>query len=297
MSEVRNVPLAQIVADPRLQPRVTTRLEVTEQYVHALVRRNAVFPPLDVFFEGGEYWLADGFHRRAAYEIAGVTACLCTVHAGGLMEALWFTCSANSTNGQARTQEDVRFAIERALRHEKSAGWSDRMIADHVGCAPNTVTPVREHLVATAQIAQLKSRVGKDGKERVPRAKAAPEPDSLLSRMRRVADNEPEQLDLEDAIAAAVAAGGPTLVPIDTTWSHLMHATDAVVRAHKQLPEPLTAAANYPLDLAYGLEIEDVRRIAGWWAEFLPFWEARQPDIQARARRNEALGRELNNVA
>lgn len=43
-----------------------------------------------------------------------------------------------------------------------------------------------------------------------PETKAAPEPaaepDSLLSRLRRVADAEPEQLDLEDAIAAAVAA-------------------------------------------------------------------------------------------
>ena len=29
----------------------------------------AVFPPIDVFFGGAEYWLADGFHRLGAYNI------------------------------------------------------------------------------------------------------------------------------------------------------------------------------------------------------------------------------------
>jgi hypothetical protein len=40
----------------------------TQQEIFEDMAAGAVFPPIVVFFDGAEYWLADGFHRVIAAE-------------------------------------------------------------------------------------------------------------------------------------------------------------------------------------------------------------------------------------
>jgi ParB-like chromosome segregation protein Spo0J len=317
------IPLSRIRADKRLQPRVMTDLAVSERYAQAMLRGDTL-PPVVVFFDGTDYWLADGFHRFQAHEILELPTLDCTVIEGSLSDAVWHTCSANATNGQPRTQDDLRLAIERALKHPNAAEKTDRQIAAHVGCSDKTVAPIRARLEAVAEIPQLKTRIGKDGKRYKARKGKVAAPnqqrykrvngewvptDDPMGRLAEtiwthedIADiaaaaREAEQLDIEDAIDAATAAGGPKLVKIDQTWMHLMHATDDVRRAHRILPDPQTTAANFPLDVAYDLEMADVRRIAAWWADFVALWEARQPAIRTHLARARSAAKRKNNVA
>ena len=47
------------------QARVQTTDEAVESYAEEMTQ-GTVFPPIDVYFDGATYWLADGFHRYLA---------------------------------------------------------------------------------------------------------------------------------------------------------------------------------------------------------------------------------------
>jgi hypothetical protein len=285
-----------IEADEELQPRVKTDRNVSQTYGLAMAR-GAVFPPVDVFFDGETYWLADGFHRYDAHVALGLKLIDCIVHQGSYADALWFTCSANATNGLHRTRDDVRFSIRRALLHPKSAGWSDGRISGHVGCSPKTVGAVRAEMVATREIPELNVRLGKDGKVRdvtdigasppqlaeLPKA-TVDEPGPELGPLPNEPEpdeDEPEEssrMDIEEV--PGVKTAGKVVPLIDPKWEHLPSNISAIVRAHANLPHPGVAAQNFPECLGHSLDIADVEAIAKWWTGFLPLWHARQPELK-----------------
>ena len=51
--------------DGGTQPRKILDQAAVEAYAEAM-KKGAVFPPVTVFYDGEEYWLADGFHRMSA---------------------------------------------------------------------------------------------------------------------------------------------------------------------------------------------------------------------------------------
>jgi len=51
--------------DGGTQPRAALLIDVMEDYAEQM-RNGVEFPPITVFFDGKEYWLADGFHRLGA---------------------------------------------------------------------------------------------------------------------------------------------------------------------------------------------------------------------------------------
>jgi len=60
MTEHLIVPMNLIVLDERAQPRVTMDFGMVEEFAADMLRGDA-FPPIDVFFDGEVYWLADWF--------------------------------------------------------------------------------------------------------------------------------------------------------------------------------------------------------------------------------------------
>lgn len=52
------------------QARAATSPEAIAEYADDM-REGQRFPPIIVFLDGNTYWLADGFHRVAAAELAG----------------------------------------------------------------------------------------------------------------------------------------------------------------------------------------------------------------------------------
>src|SRR4051794_39695887 len=158
MTEHLIVPRDMIVLDERAQPRVTMDFAMVEEFAADMLRGDA-FPPIDVFFDGEVYWLADGFHRYHAATAIQMTEIVCRVDDGDLDDAVWFSLQANRSNGVRRTQQDVKNAAKRAIVHHRGKHQADGWIADYIGCARGTVTSARQFLVAKGQIGTSQSRV------------------------------------------------------------------------------------------------------------------------------------------
>jgi hypothetical protein len=295
MPAVEAIPIELIVLHDDTQPRVKfTQEEIAADYAK-LMAEGREFPPVDVFFDGEEYWLADGYHRLMAAEGLGWEEIDCTVHDGDLADAIWFSCSVNATHGLRRTREDVQLAIERALKHPKSVGQTNVDIANHVGCSDKTVAAVKQRLIVVSEIPRPQSIVDRNGVERVLPAKPEPLPPA----------SEPEQIDLEDYIAAKAPVPPPpppvATPSFDQTYWYLATHLANTMREQRKLPDPRTVAMNFPRSQSAALSLEDAEHMAAWWAEFLPLWRGRQEEFRQylerlNARLDERI-REMNDVA
>src|SRR5690606_35298949 len=69
-SVVENLKLEQIRIDGGTQPRTELNEATVADYAEAITE-GAKFPPVTVFHDGADYWLADGFHRLFAHKKIG----------------------------------------------------------------------------------------------------------------------------------------------------------------------------------------------------------------------------------
>lgn len=150
-----------IRTDGDTQPRVELDMFAVEDYAADLTA-GSKFPPLDVFHDGSDYWLADGFHRYHGARKAGLHEFECNVHRGTVEDARWYSLGANKTHGLRRRKDDIQTAIKRALEMRPQA--PDGEIADHIGVARTTVLNHRKEMVATCQIDKSSARTGRDGR-------------------------------------------------------------------------------------------------------------------------------------
>ena len=144
----RLVPLASIRRDPRAQPRARLSPETVEAYRAAMALGEGepawgTFPAVVLYQEGNVYHLADGFHRLAAAEAAGLEQARAEVRAGGLRDAILYSVGANATHGLPRTNEDKRRAVLALLHDGIWSQWSDRAIAQKAAVSHPFVASVR----------------------------------------------------------------------------------------------------------------------------------------------------------
>lgn len=143
----QKIALDKIRIDGGTQPRESIDETVVADYAECIDE----LPPIDVFFDGAEYWLADGFHRLHAARRAGRWSSIeATVHQGTREEAILFSTAANKTHGLRRTNADKRKAVQTVLGLPACAKWSDRNIARHVGVHHSTVADIRASLAESA---------------------------------------------------------------------------------------------------------------------------------------------------
>ncbi len=152
-----------IRTDGGTQPRAVIDFETVDDYMDAM-SEGVKFPAVDVFFDGTEYWLADGFHRVKAADQAGIDAIACNVHQGTQQDAQWYSFGANKANGLRRTADDKLRAVKAALLHPKSKEFSDRKLARHVGVHYNTVADYRKQLTITKGDSGSVERTCQDGR-------------------------------------------------------------------------------------------------------------------------------------
>jgi len=114
--------------DGGTQPRAQLSAETIAEYMHAM-EEGTVFPPITVFNDGKEYWLADGFHRVGAARMANIIEIDADIKQGTQREAVLFSVGVNSAHGLRRTNEDKRRAVLRLLEDPEWGKWSDREIA------------------------------------------------------------------------------------------------------------------------------------------------------------------------
>lgn len=145
-----------------LQARAQTCQFTVNEYSERMAA-GVKFPPIVVFHDGADYYLADGFHRLLAAQANHSKTIEADVRKGVSADARWFAAGSNQTHGLRRTNGDKRKAVEIALQLKPNL--SDRGIAEHCG--------VSDHLVADVRNVQVREsrtcpRTGQDGKKYPP---------------------------------------------------------------------------------------------------------------------------------
>lgn len=119
--------LAQIQTGGGTQTRAGLNAQTVAEYAEAM-RGGAVFPPVVVFFDGADHWLADGFHRCAAAQTTGAESVNADIRQGPKRDALLHSIEANNTHGLRRTLADKQTAVMALLQDAEWSQWSDREI-------------------------------------------------------------------------------------------------------------------------------------------------------------------------
>ena len=126
------VQLADIRTDGGTQSRAAINAQIVADYAEA-IKLGDVFPPVVVFFDGADYWLADGFHRYEAHASAGSDALRVDLRQGTRRDAVLFSVGANALHGLRRTNDDKRRAVLTLLNDAEWQKWPQTKIAQVCG--------------------------------------------------------------------------------------------------------------------------------------------------------------------
>lgn len=137
--------LKKIRLDGDTQPRVAVNESTVAEYTEG-VMNGVVFPPVVIFHDGSDYWLADGFHRYFAHKRAANLEIEADVRTGTAHEAFIFASGSNSEHGLPRTNEDKRRIVLKYLNHDELSSWSDSEIARITKISTATIHRVRKSL-------------------------------------------------------------------------------------------------------------------------------------------------------
>lgn len=132
--------------DGGTQPRAEIDPFVVEDYAAAL-NDGVALPPVTVFYDGNDYWLADGFHRVSATKKLNKTEIEADVKQGTQRDAILFSVGANSSHGLRRTNADKRRAVECLLRDTEWTKWSNVEISKRCNVSESLVRTLRPHFV------------------------------------------------------------------------------------------------------------------------------------------------------
>lgn len=147
---MKKIALDAIRLDGGTQARVSLNTDVVAEYA-AHMQEGDVFPPVVVFHDGSDNWLADGFHRYMAHKQNGATEIECDFRTGTLEEAKLFAYGANGKRGLSMSREDKRKVVLSMLSHPEWSKWTNSEIAKHVGVSGMTVGRIKASLAYDAE--------------------------------------------------------------------------------------------------------------------------------------------------
>lgn len=140
--EIKTLALSAIRTNGGTQTRVGLNAPAVREYGEAMTE-GAKLPPVTVFFDGTDHWLADGFHRVQASMDIGALSIEAEIRPGNQRDARLYSAGANGSHGVQRTNEDKRRAVQTLLADAEWAKWSDREIARQCNVAHSFVAKVR----------------------------------------------------------------------------------------------------------------------------------------------------------
>ena len=161
---MKKIDISAIRTDGGTQARLKLDYDVVKEYAECM-KDGEKFPPVTVFHDGSEYWLANGFHRYFATKSNGELEIECDVKQGTLDDAVLYAFSADGRQGLSRSDEDKRSIIIRMLQHPVWGKWSNAEIAKHVGVSKMTVGRVKASLEKDNPAPTKKTYKDKHGNE------------------------------------------------------------------------------------------------------------------------------------
>ena len=170
------VRLELIRTDGETQPREQMMPDTIEEYAEAMrfePARDLVvdlqgkpWPAIELVRNPeGHHWLVDGFHRLAAARQIGLEAFQAQLQPGTHRDAIRLSFGVNASHGQRRTRQDLKRALERALRDEEWGKWSNASIAELCHTTAKTVASHRERLERAEEIPFYPLLTSSDGRQ------------------------------------------------------------------------------------------------------------------------------------
>jgi hypothetical protein len=120
--------IALIRTDGGTQPRATIDRLTVAEYAKDM-RSGDLFPPVLVFYDGSDYWLADGFHRLLAAQSLELPAIAVDIRRGTRRDAILYSVGANAHHGLRRSHTDKRRAVLMLLQDGEWSRYSNNHIA------------------------------------------------------------------------------------------------------------------------------------------------------------------------
>lgn len=138
------------------QSRVSLDEATVDEYAHRM-SEGAVFPPVTVFFDGSDHWLADGFHRYAAAKglarLNGNEAeaeIAADVRQGTRTDAVRHALAANAMHGKRREPGDYRKGYDIAVRCGLCEAHDSAAVRELLACserwARDLTAPARDQI-------------------------------------------------------------------------------------------------------------------------------------------------------
>lgn len=122
------IDIEKIKIDSKAQARTRLCKATIAEYAEGY-KNGATFPPITLYFDGQNYWLADGFHRYFGAQTAGKKQILEEITPGTLRDAVLHSLGANASHGLPRSNADKRKAIRTLLDDPEWTALSSREIA------------------------------------------------------------------------------------------------------------------------------------------------------------------------
>lgn len=139
------IKLSDIVIDAGTQQREKINDDIVAEYAES-IKCGSKFPPIIVFSDGVNYYLADGFHRVHAHRSAEINDIEADIHDGTLRDAKLQSFAANKNHGLRRSQADKRKAVLEMIADEVWGEWPSRDIANHIGVSHTYVNNIRNDI-------------------------------------------------------------------------------------------------------------------------------------------------------
>lgn len=146
--------LNDIKIDGGTQPRVELNYNTVKEYA-ALIGDGVELPPIVVFSDGINYWLADGFHRFFANRDCGFKDIFAEIHAGTQRDAILYSCGVNAEHGLRRTNADKRKAVLTLLKDEEWSKWSSNKIAQICKVSNHLVDELKNYILENSKIEKI----------------------------------------------------------------------------------------------------------------------------------------------
>lgn len=229
-----NFGLDKITTNAGTQARAKISQATIDNYAEAMLA-GAKFPPVTLFGDGINIYLADGFHRYFAAKKIGAPNIEAVLHEGTLRDAILHSLRANFNHGLQRTNEDKRKAVTIMLEDFEWESWSDREIAKHCEVGHTLVSKLRKELGLNKEVTKFE----RDGK--------------VIEMSKPIKPNKKEEDKLPDEYLSAST---------DVEKEKLIHAVDLLQAENQELTDKLAVATVSPevaeRDMAQSL-IADLR--------------------------------------
>jgi len=219
---VKTINVNSIIIDKGTQSRAAISEETVTDYAEAM-QAGDQFPPVITYFDGVDYYLADGFHRLHAVKRLGKTSIQADVRTGTLRDAILYSLGANRDHGLRRSNADKRKCVQTLLDDFEWGDLSVNEMARICGVSPQLVLAVKQEMDGGEKVSTVKTNAPKKDKPvklntvvETPVENLAPERDEAVQEL--VAENQrlADRLAVEamDASEEEKQAAGETIAEL-----------------------------------------------------------------------------------